>query len=66
MVIGKIDGVELIAGDGQVFDGGDGEGAENEFSFGKGIGSLFGRLEDLGRETHFFYIFRYFYGFYAV
>jgi len=53
VIIGKINGVELIAGDGQVFNGGDGEGAENEFTFGKGIGPLFSGLEDLGGETHF-------------
>lgn len=53
MIIGKIDGVELIAGDGQVFNRWDGEGTENELTFGKGIGPLFGGLKNLGGETHF-------------
>jgi hypothetical protein len=48
VIVGEIDGVKGVAGDGEVFYGGYGEGAEDEFSVAEGIGSLFGGLEDFG------------------
>lgn len=57
VIVAEIDGVESVAGDGEVFDGGYGEGAEYQFSFAEGVGPLFGGLDYFGRETHdYFYV----------
>lgn len=52
VIVGQVDGVELIARYGQVLDGGYGEGAQEDLPLAEGVGALFGRLEDVGGEAH--------------
>ncbi len=52
VVVRHVNGVELIPRHGEVLDGGDGEGAEEDLSLTEGVGPLFGRLEDVRRQTH--------------
>jgi len=54
VVVGQVNGIELITGDRHVFDGGYGERTQEDFARAKGVGPLFGRLDNVGGEAHFY------------
>jgi len=52
MIVGKVNGVELIPCYGEMFNGGYGKRSQENFALSEGVGPLFGLLEDIGGEAH--------------